>query len=431
MNAITPVEPLDAMEKKLKVSYVSLMRSDMFALWAPVLMVGTTAVVDDIPTAATNGRDKWFGRKLLAALDEKMVNFVVLHEASHVMLRHLSTWQALYKKNPRLANMACDYVINIWLVDTDPTERYLKMPMIDGKQVGLLDPRFRGMSTLQVFKILEQEDEEREKRRGRGEGGGDEPGEPGDGGGQPGEPGFDDHLWEEAQALSEEEKKELQREIDHAVRTGEAQARKKAGKGNGTMSRELEELLAPQVDWKEQMREFATEICRAREESSWSRPSRRFLSEDMYLPTLMGVSIGPVVTGVDTSGSCIAEAPIFISQIVALADDVNPERIDLLCWDSSVESHQEYTKDNYASMGIGTKYVGGGGTSPRCVLNWVNKRIKEGFETPVCIIMLTDGLIDDWGENWPAPVLWVITENSNYARERKLAPNGTTIHINS
>ncbi len=39
--------------------------------------------------------------------------------------------------------------------------------------------------------------------------------------------------------------------------------------------------------------------------------------------------------------------------------------------------------------------------------------------------MLTDGYVgSDWGNDWPAPVLWVITGGNTV-----MAPNGKTIHI--
>jgi len=40
-------------------------------------------------------------------------------------------------------------------------------------------------------------------------------------------------------------------------------------------------------------------------------------------------------------------------------------------------------------------------------------------------LILTDGLVgNDWGSNWPAPVLWCIANN-----RRCVAATGKTLHI--
>jgi hypothetical protein len=45
---------------------------------------------------------------------------------------------------------------------------------------------------------------------------------------------------------------------------------------------------------------------------------------------------------------------------------------------------------------------------------------------PECIIVLTDGEVgSDWGNNWPAPVLWVVVN----PYRQITATNGKTIYI--
>jgi predicted metal-dependent peptidase len=64
---------------------------------------------------------------------------------------------------------------------------------------------------------------------------------------------------------------------------------------------------------------------------------------------------------------------------------------------------------------------GGGGTSADCVPKYMHdNKIK-----PDCIIMVTDGYVfDNWGSNYPAPVLWVIIDNP-----KAEAPTGKTLHV--
>ena len=208
-------------ERKVQKAKITLMRNPKFALLSGVLMVGKTSVVDNIPTACTNGRDERYGRAFVKSLRDQELNFLVAHENGHKMYRHLTTWKKLHDEDHALANQACDYVINLMLKDLDPTESVIAMPRypaghpMAGKVMGLVDERFRGMNSKQVFDILKQEKED-------GDGGGD-----GEGG------GMDDHDWQDAKDMSEEEKKELEREIDQAIRQGMMARQKFAGTGEG------------------------------------------------------------------------------------------------------------------------------------------------------------------------------------------------------
>ena len=161
----------DKEERRLSKTKISIMRNPKFALWSGLMTVGKTRVSDDVPTANTNGRDENYGREFIKRLDDKELAFVVLHETLHKAYRHLFTWRKLWEENAQIANMACDYVINLQLVDMDKEQSVLAMPMHEGKTVGLVDERFRGMNTKQVFDILKEEEPE-----GGYGGGGDAPG---------------------------------------------------------------------------------------------------------------------------------------------------------------------------------------------------------------------------------------------------------------
>jgi len=397
-------------ERKVQKAKISLMRSPKFALLSGVLMVGKTRVDDDIPTAATNGRDERYGREFVKRLKDQELNFVVAHEASHKMYRHLTTWKKLHDESHHLANAACDYVINLMLKDMDPEGKLIQMPKWDkdmpeigkkrGDPMGLIDERFRGMNTKQVFDILKEED---------------------DGSGGDGD-GMDFHDWADAQGMSEEEKKQLLKEIDQAIRQGQMAHQKLAGKGAGGLNRELDELMAPKVDWREVLREFVKSACRANDTSSWRRVNRRFLSTGTYMPSMIGEKVGHLVIGIDTSGSIGGpELAEFLSEVKCIAEDVNPEKVDLLYWDCEVAGHETYEANNVRDIVQSTKPRGGGGTSPSCITEY----LKEKKIDPECIIILTDGYVGgDWGGDWTRPVLWCITGGNEVT-----APNGKTIHI--
>lgn len=391
----------DKEERRLSKVKIAIMRNPQFALWSGMMTVGKTKVVDSalVPTACTNGKDEMYGRDFVKRLDDKELAFVVLHETLHKAYRHLTTWHKLWKENAQITNMACDYVINLQLVDMDKAQHLLAMPMHEGKQVGLVDERFRGMHTKQVFDILKEEEPE------GGYGGG----------------GLDEHDWEGAEGLTDEQKKELAKEIDSAIRQGVIAQQKIVGKGAGGLGRELEDLMHPEVDWREVLKEFVRSTCNAKDASSWRRVNRRLIGQDMYMPTLIGEKVGHLVIGIDTSGSIDGqELAEFLSEVKGIAEEVHPEKVDLLYWDSEVAGHEEYSDGEVSNIVSSTKPKGGGGTDPTCVMHY----IKENAIRPEAVIMLTDGCVGSWGNEWDCPLLWVVVRNPN-----SYADVGKTIHI--
>ena len=403
-------------ERKLQKSKITLMRDHRFALLQGIMMVGKTKVADNIPTACTNGRDEIYGRGFVKSLKEKELNFVVAHENGHKMYRHLTTWRKLHDEDTRLANAACDYVINLMLKNLDPDESVIAMPRyqsgpMKGKLMGLIDERFKGMNAKQVFDILKQE---RGNEGGEGDGGAD--------GNGSGDGELDSHDWDGAKDMTEQERRELERDIDQAIRQGAMAQQKMAGSGGGGLDRELQELLEPKVNWREVLREFVKSTCGGKDKSSWRRVNRRFLSTGVYMPSLISEKVGHLVIAIDTSGSVgQEELADFLSEVKGIAEEVSPEMVDLLYWGSEIEGHEVYESSQVSNIVSSTKPKGGGGTSPSCISAYLKAKNIQ----PECVIVLTDGHVGgDWGSEWSAPVMWAIVGDNDV-----MASNGKTIHI--
>jgi len=400
-------------ERKLKKAKIDVMRSTLpgLRLWSGVMSIGKTSLCERTPTAYTNGRDEVYGIDFVEKLPVAQLSFVCLHEAMHKGLRHLTVWRKLFEEDQRLANIACDYVVNRMIVAADPNETVVQFPRNpDGSRMGLYDPKYDGMSAREVFDDLKQNPPP--------EGGGQ--GQPGEGQGE----GFDQHGWDEAKDLPAEEQKALQKEIEHALRRGEAEA-KKCGAGKGDLPAEIGQLLHPQINWKDALREFITQNCVAKDDSSYRRLNRRFHAFDLILPTPYGESLGHIVVGADLSGSMWSGDPSdmtkILSEFVGITRMVNPEHVDLLYWDGEVTGHEEYKRGDYDSILSSMRPKGGGGTDPRCV----ERYLKDNKIKPDCIVMLTDGeVFDQWGENWPAPILWVVCGNTKITSR-----TGKTVHM--
>jgi len=364
-------------EQRIERSHIELMKHPHFVAYSGVLMVGSVKVVDadECPTAYTNGRDVVYGRDFLAKLSDPDVRGLILHENKHKMYRHLATWKHLHTINPQKANKACDYVINLEIVDEGQrTNGFVSVP-----KGGLVDEQYRGMNAQEVFHKLSDDDD--------------------DGGGSG---GLDEHGWEEAQDMTAEEADKLSKEIDQAIRQGAILA----GKVKGTLDRCFTDLLSAKVDWKEALREFVSSVCNGKDESTWRKPNRRWLQHDIYMPSTISETMGRVVVAIDTSGSINDEAVNrFLSEVVAIMDNVNPEMVDLIYWGSDVVGHEVYGMGDADKMKVSTKPVGGGGTSPSCITAY----LKDKNIVPECAIVLTDGYVGgDWGGHWTSPVLWAI-----------------------
>ena len=387
------------------------MGSPKYTALAGVLMLGEKTIDEDVPTACTNGRDEKYGRAFVDELTDAELRGLLLHENYHKLYSHLTTWRHLYDINPQLANVACDYVINLKIMD-DNKDGFATLP-----EGGLIDEKYRDMDTAQVFNILRKEQDE----QSTGEDGGDDSqgNESGSGSEQSAGAGLDQHDWDGAQELSDEEKRELARDIDEAIRQG-AMA---AGKMGGTGNRGLDELLQPQVDWREVLREFVQTTCAGSDYSTYARPNRRLMSQGIYMPSGVSEQVEELVIAIDTSGSIgQSELTEFLSEVKGVCDTVKPNKVRLLYWGSDVVGDESYDMHELDNLVTSTKPMGGGGTDVNCVTQYM---AKKGIK-PQAVIVLTDGhLYGGWGE-WTCPVLWTILDN-----ERALADVGKTVHIKS
>jgi predicted metal-dependent peptidase len=249
----------------------------------------------------------------------------------------------------------------------------------------------------------------------------DPPPPPPEGGGDcEGGAGLDQHEWGKASEVSPEEAEQIAKEIDHALRQGALLA----GKMNGEVSAEIKDLLNPKVDWREALREIVKSIAKGHDDSSWRKYNRRFIGSDIYMPTPISVKMGRIVLAQDTSGSVFGQPLVqFMSEVNSITQEVTPEAIDLLYWDSRIASHEVFEGNEISELIAKTKPRGGGGTSPECIPAY----LKEKDMKPECVIVLTDGEFyqneGDWSEV-ECPIIWAIINNKNFSAKR-----GIVLHI--
>ena len=378
---------------RIKKAHVAIMQHKKLCVFSGLLACGKVTVTDDIPTACTDGWNVQYNPGFVEELNDSQLRFLVLHEALHKAYRHLHVWKSLWAIDPQLANIAADHFNNLSLVDLDAGEGFMTMPKT-GVQP---DPQYRGMSVAMIFDKLKQDPPPKDE----GSGGS----------------GMDDHDWEGASDQTATEQEAQGKEIDRAMRQGEIMRSKMQGKGSKGQSGVFGDLLTPVVDWRKVLRDFITETCAGRDESTWRRPNRRFIGDDVYMPSMISTTIRELVVGFDTSGSCFGGADMarFVSEIKMILEDVKPSKCRVIYWDTSVCGEQVFEDGLFEVQNL--RPQGGGGTDGSVLFDY----LRDKQISPDAIIQFSDGYVGSWGtSSWPT--LWALTSNLS-------SPYGTTIHL--
>lgn len=332
--------------------------------FASILLSQPIEVREDLPykTMATNGRRIFVHPEFIEKASREEVMFGLCHEVMHTVFAHMFRRGG---RNARKWNHAGDYIINDLLVK----EGVGKMP------IGcLLNPQLvqdGGGTADGVYDLLPDDD---------------------------GKESWDE-VMEGGAGESESERAQAEAEIRVMVAQA-AQAAKMCGALSANLQRFVDNVMKPKVDWKEVLRRFVD--ARAKTEYSYARPKRRFLAEDIYLPSLAGEKMGKILIAVDTSGSIgQQELAEFAAEMKAIQSDVKPEAIDVLYFDSKVCHHDHFDQDEELTV----EPHGGGGTAFSPIFRFADDELIE----PVACVVLTDLCCSDFGPPPPYPVLWVTT----------------------
>jgi len=410
-------EKLVDAETRLKKAHIKLIRHPETCLYGGVILMGETSVVDDpakCPTAYTDGYNKRYGRDFLDKLSDTDIAGVALHENLHVLLKHIPRHRDLMKEDRRLANIAMDYVVNdiiMQLSEKNPT-------LVTLPENCFHDPMFRDWSVRRVYEYLKQE-----QQSGGGGGNGKDNKKPqgdgvqGSGSTQRPQESFDSHDDIDVQGMTPDELGELGKKIDEAIHQGGILA----GKFGAKIPRVIQDLMQPDIDWREVLQDFWTSNVRGTDEFTWRRFNKNRLADGYYLPSTISETIGEVILAIDTSGSIdnkdIAKVT---ARVQELCDTLPPDRIRVLWWDTEVHGEQVF-EGNYSNLASMFKPQGGGGTKASCVSDYI---VKNNLSAD-CMIVFTDGYVErdiTWQTN--IPPIWVIKEGG---RETFTPPRGQKV----
>lgn len=407
MNAVASAIPTSTQDAtlKLKKVHIRLMKHPETCLFSGILMMGESSVDVGIPTAYTDGLNKRYGKEFIEKLSLAELGGLVLHENGHVMLKHIPRHKDLIKQNPRLANVAMDFVINDIIMEISK-----KAPeLVQLPKGALYNPQYHNWSVRQVWDDLMKRMQQEQKKP-------QQPGQQGSSSGVSGNTSgsdsvsdmqpLDEHDTETTETMSGEQSEELSKEIDEAISQGSIIA----GRFGAKIPRTIKEVLAPVIDWREELREFVSAATAGRDDLTWAKLNRRRLVDDLFMPSIESESLYEGVIANDTSGS-IGDALLSMvgGEIASICDTCKPERMRVLWWDTMVHGEQVFEGD-FSGIAELLKPMGGGGTRVSCVSNY----IVENNVEPQFLIIFTDGHVEeniDW--QLTCPVLWLLPPNHN------------------
>jgi len=384
-------------ETRLKKAHIALMKHRETALYSGVMLMGKNSVIEDNVTAYTNGVDKRYGREFISKLTDAELRGLILHENLHVALKHIPRFKKEFKDNPQAINVAADYVVNNVIMSLQDRD-LCKLP-----EGGLYDAKYHNWSVREVY-----EDLKKQQQQNKDSGGSESLGKT-----------LDEHDFENAQSMSDEEAKELSGKIDKALREGGILA----GRMGAKIPRVIGDMLEPKVNWREVLREFISSATKGNDEYTWRRFNKRQMANDIYLPSMENESIGELIVAIDTSGSIGGqELTEFASELASICSVATPSKVRVLWWDTEVHGEQVFLPEHYDNIKDILKPQGGGGTMVSCVSEYLSKQRVEAE----AVIVFTDGYLEsDITWNVKCPTLWLVTQNSNFT-----APNGKVVKKN-
>lgn len=326
-----------------------------------------------LPTAAISSTTLYWDKGFFMSRTPSQRVTVLAHELWHNGLLHGAR---IKNRNKDVWNQAADHVINLRLEE-------------DGYDMSgfpyLMERRFKGMSTEEVYDILIQENPSPKPNPMSGD------------------------------VLPCETAAEIHEAVGKAVAA--MTSARLGGMDPGTLPGELtkviDEFLNPKLPWETLLFNYFNELTT--EEYSYARPNRRY--EDPLLPGKTGRNgLEHLIHYQDISGSITDDNILmFNSELKFIKDQFNPQKMTVVTFDTKIQDIYVFEEgDEYEKI----KITGRGGTDLREVF----KHMKE--EQPNAAVIFTD-LYVKIPPNPGIPIIWVCTDNPNGT-----VPYGRLIHVN-
>lgn len=359
----------DQYNRNLDKAKVALMLNNETVFYSVLLLNLNPHYSDVCDTACTDGFSIMINPKFFNELDSDERVFLLVHEAMHVALSHLTRKGS---RDHKMWNIAADYVINKILKD-----RKFKVP-----ENALLNDKYVDWSTEQVYNDIMQNKSKYDKV----------------------EPDYDDIQLSED---SNTELSDIEKNMDDILRTAVSQSEIMSNNPDvvpDAIKKYLDKLINPKLPWNIILSRFLTEINK--ENYSWKRPNKRFMP-DYYLPSLYSTSLSRIDIAIDVSGSISQKQFIqFISELYSVIKQFSINEIGVMQFDHLLQSHDVIKKQLDLTK---IKFKGGGGTNVKVAIDaFIKTRSSKA------LIVLTDGEFAHNYTNTGRPVIWAIYNNKNF-----------------
>lgn len=383
----TPVYT-DAMQA-LKVAKIQLMMQKSTVCYTTVIFSMKQQITEEILTAATDGKHLLINPDFFNKLTTAERLTLLAHEALHVLLDHMHRRGA---RDHKLFNIAADYVIN----------NSLKKAQYTLPTGGLYDPQYDGMTTEQVYALLNKKtDQQKQDLFNKCK----------DGAMNGNDVTYPDQV-DPADAVTQDEVTAvILRAITQAKAMGQA-----PGSMPGEIEIELQRTLNPPLLWHIILQNYLTEF--SKEDFTFRKANKRFLP-DYYLPTAYSEAVCNIAVAVDISSSVTDhEFDIFISKIDEIKRTMNPKETTVISFNTRITAVQKLSKDDDVLKKL--KFKGRGGTDVTELLQW------SADNKPTVMIVFTDGEFHPVEPpNKSIPIVWLIHNSPRWKSKW-----GRVIHYN-
>jgi predicted metal-dependent peptidase len=333
----------------------------------------------DIPTAATNGVYLYINPDFFMALTPEQRLGLIIHEILHGVYMH---GLRRGERDPRIWNMAGDYVINLIVIKSG-----FELP-----PQGLYDIQYRDLNTEAVYAQLMQQCKQQQQSAANGTS--TDPGM--------NFPGIGEDLIDLPDDMSADEVKER---IELTLIRASIKSQEKDAPGTipGDIQLLIDKLLKPKLPWDRIFYKYLNQFNK--NDYSFRKPNRRFFPEH-HLPSLYSMSLMDITIGVDISGSVTdRQFKQFVAETASIFRMTKPKKITLIQFDTKIKKIDEIHSIEEL---VKVKFSGRGGTDIKELIEWANEH------KPQLLVVFTDGDFNFRNYHSKRNVLWIIHNNPHF-----------------
>ena len=412
-------EKIKACIRRLLLSRMRILNTHGF--YGLLLMHMIYAVDEKLETACTDGVRITFGVDFLDSLTDNELDFVMMHEVLHAVLRHCLRGRDL---DAERFNVAADIVVNSNILLENQMDKKSITLSRWGESMHLAPDGKEGYeyTAEQVYHMLPPGDPQTAKMRpsfAKGRAMHQQ--------GKREDSVWDSFSWDDHSRWGEYEEDDTIRDVwvKRFSEAAEAISVREKAVGRGLMplfaKRLLEKLHNPQVDWRTILNEFVQEEIN---DYSFSPPDRRFCESSFFLPDYNESNktgdTTDILFMVDTSGSMTdGEITAAYSEIKGAIDQFDGKLKGWLgFFDAAIIEPQPFESVDDV---IKIKPAGGGGTDFQIIFEYVHQHMQDRL--PSYIIIMTDGYAPFPKEHLSKdiPVLWLLTNENTFPPWGKVA----------